>query len=263
MQRSIGRLNERWASQGRPEIGVGIGINHGDVFAGNIGSHRRLEYTVIGDAVNVAARLGAEAGPGEILVTESFLGVVRDQVSCEFLPEMALKGRPAVRPGAGMQPSPLRHRPRCRPPNEPVAVAGRSSSSSASRAAALTLKKSPSITPPALPRSLNAVGRRPSARRSPRRPEHCVVQPAEDGLGHVRGLMDRLIGHQRDGRHHWECGLGSGYAGASAASIGFSAPRRARPPLCHRTRLPGTLNAFSGAAPVVRRVSTGQGPPGR
>ena len=96
MQRSIARLNERWASQGRPEIGVGIGINHGDVFAGNIGSHRRLEYTVIGDAVNVAARLCAEAGPGEILVSEQFLGVVRDQVSSEFLPEMALKGKAQV-----------------------------------------------------------------------------------------------------------------------------------------------------------------------
>jgi adenylate cyclase len=96
MQRSIARLNERWAGQGRPEIGVGIGINHGDVFAGNIGSHRRLEYTVIGDAVNVAARLCAEAGPGEILVSEQFLGVVREQVSCEFLPEMALKGKAQV-----------------------------------------------------------------------------------------------------------------------------------------------------------------------
>jgi adenylate cyclase len=93
MQRSIGRLNQRWASQGRPEIGVGIGINHGEVFAGNIGSHRRLEYTVIGDAVNVAARLCAEAGPGEILVTESFLGAVREQVSSDYLPEMALRGK--------------------------------------------------------------------------------------------------------------------------------------------------------------------------
>jgi adenylate cyclase len=96
MQRSIGRLNERWASQGRPEIGVGIGINHGEVFAGNIGSHRRLEYTVLGDPVNIASRLCAEAGPGEVLVSEQFLRVVRDQVICDYLPELALKGKAQV-----------------------------------------------------------------------------------------------------------------------------------------------------------------------
>jgi adenylate cyclase len=83
-------------AQGRPEIGVGIGLNYGEVFAGNIGSHRRLEYTVIGDAVNVAARLCAEAGPGEILVSEALLRVVRDQLSCDYLPEMALKGKAHV-----------------------------------------------------------------------------------------------------------------------------------------------------------------------
>ena len=93
MQRAITRLNQRWLSQGRPEIGVGIGINHGEVFAGNIGSHRRLEYTVIGDAVNVAARLCAEAAPGEILVTESVLRMARDQVASEYLPEMTLRGK--------------------------------------------------------------------------------------------------------------------------------------------------------------------------
>jgi adenylate cyclase len=96
MQRSIARLNERWIAQGRPEIGVGMGINYGEVFAGNIGSHRRLEYTVIGDAVNIASRLCAEAGPGEILVSEALLGVVREQVSCDYLPEMALKGKAQV-----------------------------------------------------------------------------------------------------------------------------------------------------------------------
>ena len=96
MQRAIARLNERWVSEGRPEIGVGIGINYGEVFAGNIGSHRRLEYTVIGDAVNVASRLCAEAGPGEILVTESVLRMARDQVSSEYLPELALKGKAQV-----------------------------------------------------------------------------------------------------------------------------------------------------------------------
>ena len=93
MQHGIRRLNENWVNAGRPEIGVGIGINYGEVFAGNIGSHRRLEYTVIGDAVNVANRLCAEAGPGEILVSEAFCQVVQEHADYEYLHEMALRGR--------------------------------------------------------------------------------------------------------------------------------------------------------------------------
>jgi adenylate cyclase len=93
MQRGVARLNQHWALAGRPEIGVGIGINYGEVFAGNIGSHRRLEYTVIGDAVNVANRLCSEAGPGEILVSEAVCQVVKDHADYEYLPAMALRGR--------------------------------------------------------------------------------------------------------------------------------------------------------------------------
>jgi adenylate cyclase len=93
MQRGVARLNQQWALDGRPEIGVGIGINYGEVFAGNIGSHRRLEYTVIGDAVNVANRLCSEAGPGEILVSEALCQVVKDNADYEYLPAMALRGR--------------------------------------------------------------------------------------------------------------------------------------------------------------------------
>jgi adenylate cyclase len=96
MQQTIEDLNREWVAAGRPEIGVGIGIAHGEVFAGNIGSHRRLEYTVLGDAVNVAARLCAEAGPGEILVSEALLGVVREPVDYEYLPELGLKGKSQV-----------------------------------------------------------------------------------------------------------------------------------------------------------------------
>jgi adenylate cyclase len=93
MQQGVRRLNERWVSAGRPEIGVGIGINYGEVFAGNIGSHRRLEYTVIGDAVNVANRLCSEAGPGEILVSEALCQMVKDHADFEYLPTMTLRGR--------------------------------------------------------------------------------------------------------------------------------------------------------------------------
>jgi adenylate cyclase len=93
MQRGVARLNRQWALAGKPEIGVGVGINYGEVFAGNIGSHRRLEYTVIGDAVNVANRLCSEASAGEILVSEAFCQVLKDHADYEYLPAMALRGR--------------------------------------------------------------------------------------------------------------------------------------------------------------------------
>jgi adenylate cyclase len=93
MQEALARLNEGWAAAGRPTIGVGIGINYGEVFAGNIGSHRRLEYTVIGDSVNIAARLCSRAEAGEILVTEAFRGLVTDPHDFDWLPEMTLRGR--------------------------------------------------------------------------------------------------------------------------------------------------------------------------
>jgi adenylate cyclase len=64
-------LNEKWKAQQRPEMQIGIGLNFGESFAGYIGSERRLEYTVIGDAVNISSRLCAQAEGGEILLTES------------------------------------------------------------------------------------------------------------------------------------------------------------------------------------------------
>jgi adenylate cyclase len=69
-------LNTRWRSEGRPELEVGIGLNFGETFAGNIGSEQRLEFTIIGDAVNVAARLCKAARGSEILLTETMRRVL-------------------------------------------------------------------------------------------------------------------------------------------------------------------------------------------
>lgn len=71
MMAALERLNTRWRAQGRPELQIGIGLNHGDAFAGYLGSERRLEFTIIGDTVNAAHRLCGEAEGGEILVTQS------------------------------------------------------------------------------------------------------------------------------------------------------------------------------------------------
>jgi adenylate cyclase len=54
---TLGEMNEQWAREGRPQLGIGIGINTGDMIAGNVGSEAIMSYTVIGDAVNLGARL--------------------------------------------------------------------------------------------------------------------------------------------------------------------------------------------------------------
>src|SRR5213594_2968805 len=90
---ALERLNTKWKEQGRPELGIGIGINFGEVFAGNIGSDRRLEYTVIGDAVNTASRLCSSAGPNEILISEPFFAQLKGPPKVETLDPIQVKGK--------------------------------------------------------------------------------------------------------------------------------------------------------------------------
>jgi len=87
------KMNAKWKEQGRPPVAIGIGINYGEVFAGNIGSDRRLEYTVIGDAVNTASRLCSSAGPNEILISEPFYKELKKPPKVEALEPIQVKGR--------------------------------------------------------------------------------------------------------------------------------------------------------------------------
>ncbi|ERM80306.1 hypothetical protein P872_13740 [Rhodonellum psychrophilum GCM71 = DSM 17998] len=77
----------------RPE--VSIGINSGEMISGNIGSStlRRLDYTVIGDTVNVASRLQAAANKGQILISEKSYLSIKDSFLCNKIGEMTLKNK--------------------------------------------------------------------------------------------------------------------------------------------------------------------------
>jgi len=87
------KMNAKWLANGREEIKIGIGINFGEVFAGNFGSDRRLEYTVIGEAVNTAGRLCSVAGPNEILIAEPFFKALKNPPQVEALEPMQVKGK--------------------------------------------------------------------------------------------------------------------------------------------------------------------------
>jgi adenylate cyclase len=89
---ALDRLNERWRSAGRPQLQHGIGLNFGEAFAGNIGSERRLEFTVIGDVVNTAARLCA-AAEGEILLSDDFRTRLSSPPKLEECPPMEFKNK--------------------------------------------------------------------------------------------------------------------------------------------------------------------------
>ena len=93
MMDELGKLNAKWIAEGRPALQIGIGINHGEAFAGNIGSEKRLEYTVIGDTVNTASRLCSAAGPGEILISEEMRKVLSKQPKLAEMPPMELKNK--------------------------------------------------------------------------------------------------------------------------------------------------------------------------
>lgn len=94
IQRLLIELNRDAAARHWPELCVGIGINTGVVTAGNIGSLRRLDYTVIGDTVNIASRLTSNAKPGQILVSDSTAAELGGQrFDLQVLPPMMVKGR--------------------------------------------------------------------------------------------------------------------------------------------------------------------------
>ncbi|MEJ7822805.1 MAG: adenylate/guanylate cyclase domain-containing protein [Chitinophagaceae bacterium] len=74
---------------------VAIGINSGEMISGNIGSAslRRLDYTVVGDAVNTAQRLQSAAKSGQILITESSYQKIKESFNCEKLGEVSVKNK--------------------------------------------------------------------------------------------------------------------------------------------------------------------------
>lgn len=92
MQEKARELRARWESEGGLPLEIRVGINTGEVVVGNMGSVRRLSYTVLGSAVNLAQRLETGASPGGILISDRTNALVCDRVTTRFLGRIPLKG---------------------------------------------------------------------------------------------------------------------------------------------------------------------------
>ena len=95
MRVSLFRFNKERKEKGLPPVKIGCGINTGPVVAGQIGSNERMEYTVIGDAVNLASRTEALNKPfaTDVLITENTYNLIKDKIIVEEMPGVHVKGK--------------------------------------------------------------------------------------------------------------------------------------------------------------------------
>jgi adenylate cyclase len=95
MRASLEKLNRRFAERGIEPLRFGIGLHTGEVVAGNIGSAKRMEYTVIGDAVNVASRLESKTKElsTDLLISDATRERLDPSIDVEAIGEVNVKGR--------------------------------------------------------------------------------------------------------------------------------------------------------------------------
>jgi adenylate cyclase len=93
IQRQVRLLNQERAAAGRVTLEVGIGVNHGAAVMGHMGSSHRMDYTVLGDVVNVASRLCAHAKAGQIITSSELTQQVNSSYPTTRLKSISVKGR--------------------------------------------------------------------------------------------------------------------------------------------------------------------------
>ena len=95
MNKSVHVLRDKWIQEGRPAIKVRMGLNTGRMVVGNMGSAQRMDYTMMGDAVNLAARLeGANKFYGsDLMVSDATYQQAKDAVDARLLDTLRVVGK--------------------------------------------------------------------------------------------------------------------------------------------------------------------------
>ncbi|MEX0699687.1 MAG: adenylate/guanylate cyclase domain-containing protein, partial [Acidimicrobiia bacterium] len=95
MHQAQDQVNSEWAGEGKEAFGLGIGISTGWVAAAVLGSDERLEYSIVGDTVNLTQRLQQWAEPGETVLSQGTHDALADPPDADVLEPALVKGRAA------------------------------------------------------------------------------------------------------------------------------------------------------------------------
>lgn len=93
MQAAFAALRSRWVDEEERSLSLGVGIHTGEAVVGNIGTERLMDYTAVGDAVNIAQRLEELAEGGQVLITADTLQQVQRRATVRFYGSRLLRGR--------------------------------------------------------------------------------------------------------------------------------------------------------------------------